>query len=83
MEFHQGVKAELLCLGQTLPCYSDPEDNLDLEDNSSYPPKYYVQAHTGAKFSLKVSLAADYDIKGCDLSKSQPTLMECLGASAT
>ena len=48
MEYPQRVKAEVLYLGQKLPYYPDPDNELD------HRPRFHIKAHTGAKFSHRV-----------------------------
>ena len=67
MDFHQGVKVEVICKGNTLPSFEDP----DVEDG--YPERSarrYVEASTGANFRLKISLAEAYAMHSCDFVKA-------------
>lgn len=63
MDYHHGVKVEVIGEGVTLPCYQDPDTESNETERLS---RHYIEARTGATFEVKVSLARDFDMQSCD-----------------
>ena len=70
MEYHHGVKVEIICEGSILPCYQDPDSGSSDADLTS---RHYIEARTGARFEVRVSLANNYDLQLCDYVRVKVT----------
>lgn len=60
--FH-GIKVEVISNDQTLHMYNDPDI---AENRDPQKCRYYIEAVTGATFSVKISLTPEYEQGPCD-----------------
>ena len=70
MDYHHGVKVEIISDGVTLPCYEDPDTEPNETERLS---RHYIEARTGATFEVKVSLANKFDMRSCDMVEAVAT----------
>ena len=59
---HEGVKVEVISNGAALPMYNDP----DAAETDLLTPQHYVEAVTGATFSIRVTLTSKFQKGPCD-----------------
>ena len=59
---HEGVKVEVISNGAALPMYDDP----DAAETDLSIPQHYVEAVTGATFSIRVTLTSKFQKGPCD-----------------
>lgn len=57
MDYFEGVKVEVTSNGQTLPLYDDPDAP---DDHNPRERQRYIEATTGAKFAIKVTLTKNF-----------------------
>ena len=63
MALQEGVKIEIISNGNALPMYDDPDvSEMDLTSTS----QHYVEAVTGATFSIRVILTSTFQKGPCD-----------------
>ena len=63
----QGIRVEVVVEGRSMPLYRDP----DSQDSEQAPADAlcstrYVEAVTGARFTLRVTLLEEFDLRGSD-----------------
>lgn len=59
----KGVKVEIISNGEVLPMYDDP----DVVEMDEVPvPQYFIEATTGATFSIRVTLTRAFERGPCD-----------------
>ena len=63
MALMPGLKVDILTNGSALPMYDDP----DALDDSSGSPTQYIEAKTGAKFAVRVTVQDGFAWGGCDV----------------
>ena len=59
---HEGVQIEIISNGAALPMYDDP----DAAEADFSTPQHYVEAITGATFSIRVTLTSKFQKGPCD-----------------
>lgn len=63
MASYEGVKVEIISKDEVLPTFNDP----DVAEVDLVPtPQYYIEATTGATFSVRVTLALTFERGPCD-----------------
>ena len=62
----KGVEVEVISNGQPLPLYDDPEET---EHDKSRTRQNYIEAVTGATFSMKVTLNRLFEMGHCDAAR--------------
>lgn len=63
MASYKGVKVEIISNGEVLPMYDDP-DVAEMDEVSV--PQYFIEATTGATFSIRVTVTPAFERGPCD-----------------
>lgn len=66
----KGVEVEVISNGQSLPLYDDPDA---AENDELRTRQNYIEAVTGATFSIKVTLSEEFEMGRCDAARISMT----------
>lgn len=67
MAHYEGVTVKVISDGKTCPMYDDPDADGHKDPFSlSSPPHKYIEAVTGAKFAVVVTLEPSFQFANCD-----------------
>ena len=66
MDYFKGVQVEVICNGKSLKMYDDPDGP---DDPELYKRQKYVEAITGDKFTVKVTLGHDFQFGSAEAAR--------------